>query len=234
MNYNEALAYIHGVEKFGIVLGLDTIKNLLDRLENPQNRLKFIHIAGTNGKGSTSSFVANTLIKAGYRTGLYTSPFLERFNERIKIDGVDISDKDLAECVVAVKEKVDEMLKDGLAHPTEFEIITALAFYYFDKKDVEIVVLEVGLGGRYDATNVIDSALVSVIASISKDHTRVLGDDIESIAREKAGIIKRGTHVILYGQDEIVEEVVENQAISQRASISITDNESIKNGRAHV
>src|SRR3712207_1673115 len=226
MNYNEALAYIHGVEKFGMVLGLDTIRNLLNRLGNPQNRLKFVHIAGTNGKGSTSAFVSNTLVKAGYRTGLYTSPFLERFNERIKIDGIDIGDQELAECVMEVKKKIDEMLEDGLNHPTEFEIITALAFYYFDKMDVDIVVLEVGLGGRYDATNVIDSVLVSAIASISKDHTKVLGDDIESIAKEKAGIIKKGSHVILYGQDKIVEDVIKNQAISQCASISITDNES--------
>ncbi len=198
MNYEQALAYIHKIDRFGMVLGLDTIRELLKRLGNPQDELKIIHVAGTNGKGSTSSFIASSLIESGYKIGLYTSPFLERFNERIKVDGIDIGDQDLADTVEIVRDKIETMVSDGLNHPTEFEVVTAVAFYYFKKVNVDLVVLEVGLGGRYDATNVIDKSLVSVIASISKDHTKVLGDDIEKIAWEKAGIIKEGTVVVNY------------------------------------
>lgn len=228
MNYEQALKYIHGIDRFGMVLGLDNIRELLKRLGNPQQGLKFIHIAGTNGKGSTSAFISNSLVKSGYKTGLYTSPFLERFNERIKIDGRDIGDQDLADIATLVKEKVEDMVDEGLNHPTEFEIITALAFYYFKIMEVDFVVLEVGLGGRYDATNVIDGSIVSLIASISKDHTGVLGGDIVKIAWEKAGIIKEGGHVILYGQDKEIEDVIKEEANIQGAQVIVTDNESIK------
>lgn len=227
MNYEQALAYIHKIDRFGMVLGLDTIRELLKRLGNPQDDLKIIHIAGTNGKGSTSSFIASSLIESGYKIGLYTSPFLERFNERIKVDGIDIGDQDLADTVEIVRDKIETMVSDGLNHPTEFEVVTAVAFYYFKKVNVDLVVLEVGLGGRYDATNVIGKSLVSVIASISKDHTKVLGDDIEKIAWEKAGIIKEGGHVILYGQDKLVEDVIKKVASENNADILVTDNESI-------
>lgn len=160
MNYEQALAYIHKIDRFGMVLGLDTIRELLKRLGNPQDELKIIHVAGTNGKGSTSSFIASSLIESGYKIGLYTSPFLERFNERIKVGGIDIGDQDLADTVEIVRDKIETMVSDGLNHPTEFEVVTAVAFYYFKKVNVDLVVLEVGLGGRYDATNVIDKSLV--------------------------------------------------------------------------
>lgn len=228
MNYTEAINYIHGVDRFGMILGLDSIRELLRRLDNPQDNLNIIHIAGTNGKGSTASFISSVLVESGYKTGLYTSPFLERFNERIRIDGEEIKDEDLAECVSEVREKVDEMLEDGCNHPTEFEIVTATAFYFYNREKVDALVLEVGLGGRFDATNVIEKSLLSVIASISKDHIGVLGDTVEKIAFEKAGIIKENGQVILYGQEKNIEEVIKNIANERNANVIVTDNNKIE------
>ena len=219
MNYSEALEFIHGVEKFGMVLGLDSIRSLLDRLDMPQDRLKFIHISGTNGKGSTATFISNILIEAGYNVGLYTSPFLEVFNERIRLNGQNIGDQDLADSVELVKEACQKMVEDGLAHPTEFELVTATAFDY--------VVLEVGLGGRYDATNVIDQSLVSAIASISLDHTMVLGDTVDKVAYEKAGIIKKNGQVIMYEQGPEATGVVEEVCQEEGAGLIISKNSSI-------
>ena len=228
MNYKEALDFIHGVEKFGMVLGLDSIRSLLDRLGRPQDRLEFIHIAGTNGKGSTSSFISNILIEAGYDVGLYTSPFLEVFNERIRLNNSNIGDQDLADCVAKVQDACRDMVEVGLAHPTEFELVTATAFVYFEQKKVDYVVLEVGLGGRYDATNVIDKSLVSAIASISLDHTKVLGDTIDKVAYEKAGIIKKSGQVIMYEQGPEATEVVERVCKEEGASLIISKNTSIE------
>ena len=234
MNYTEALEYIHGVDKFGMILGLDSIRELLRRLGNPQENLNIIHIAGTNGKGSTASFISSVLVESGYRTGLYTSPFLERFNERIRIDGEEIDDQRLADCVEKVKEKAEEMAAEGLQHPTEFEIVTATAFYFYNEEKVDALVLEVGLGGRFDATNVIDKSLVSLIASISKDHIGVLGDTVEKIAYEKAGIIKENGKVFLYGQEESVEKVVEDVCREKNAELVKTDNDSIEITKANL
>lgn len=228
MNYSEALEFIHGVEKFGMILGLDSIRNLLDRLGRPQDRLKFIHISGTNGKGSTSTFISNILIEAGYSVGLYTSPFLEVFNERIRLNGCNIDDQDLADSVELVKEACQKMLGEGLAHPTEFELVTATAFVYYTSKQVDYVVLEVGLGGRYDATNVIDKSLVSAIASISLDHTKVLGDTIDKVAYEKAGIIKKKGQVIMYEQGPEATEVVERVCKEEGANLIISRNSGIE------
>jgi len=227
MNYSEALEFIHGVEKFGMVLGLDSIRSLLDRLDMPQDRLKFIHISGTNGKGSTATFISNILIEAGYNVGLYTSPFLEVFNERIRLNGQNIGDQDLADSVELVKEACQKMVEDGLAHPTEFELVTATAFVYYANKEVDYVVLEVGLGGRYDATNVIDQSLVSAIASISLDHTMVLGDTVEKVAYEKAGIIKKNGQVIMYEQGPEATGVVEGVCQEEGAGLIISKNSSI-------
>ena len=224
MNYTEALEYIHSVDKFGMILGLESIRELLSRLGNPQNDLKIVHIAGTNGKGSTASFVSNVLIESGYSTGLYTSPYLERFNERIRINGKEINDQELADCVEKVKEMAEKMASEGLQHPTEFEIVTATAFYFYKMKKVDALVLEVGLGGRFDATNVIDSSVASLIASISRDHIGILGDTVEKIAYEKAGIIKENSQVFLYEQKESVHEVVKNVCIEKNAKLVITDN----------
>lgn len=228
MNYREALDYIHGTKKFGSKLGLDNIRALLGLLENPQQDLKFIHVAGTNGKGSTSSFIANTLIEAGYKVGLFTSPYLEVFNERMRINNTDISDDSLAQITLNVKEKVEVMLSRGMNHPTEFEIVTAIAMEYFKKENVDFVVLEVGLGGRYDSTNVIEDSLASVITTISMDHTDILGDTIGKIAYEKAGIIKDNGLVISYPQDKEAQEVIIDVAQKKNSELIIVPIEKIE------
>ncbi len=228
MNYKEALEYIHGANKLGIKLGLNSIKELLKRLGNPQDNLKIIHIAGTNGKGSTASYISSVLVESGYKTGLYTSPYLERFNERIRINGEEIDDQRLVECVEIVKEKAEEMLKDGLGHPTEFEIVTATAFYFYNEEKVDLLVLEVGLGGRFDATNVIDKSLLSIISSVSRDHTQLLGNNLEEIAFEKAGIIKEAGDLVLYSQTPVVEKTIEDICKERNAQLIKSDNSSIE------
>ncbi len=192
MTKDEALSFIHGALKFGSVLGLDSIKRLMEYMGNPHKGQKYIHVAGTNGKGSVSTMLSEILMASGYSVGLYTSPALVNFNERIRLNGVEISDEDLSLCTKEVKEASEKIVKDGYPHPTEFEIVTAIAFLYYKKKNADIVVLEVGMGGRLDATNVIEKPLISIITSISLDHTDRLGETIEEIAGEKCGIIKKG------------------------------------------
>ncbi len=182
MDYNEALNYIHSLERFGSRPGLERIEKLLSFLGDPQKDLRFIHVAGTNGKGSTCAMTASALKKAGYKTGLYISPYITCFRERIQVNGEYISEEDLAVLTKKVKDTGIEV--------TEFEFITAVAFLYFKMQRCDVVVLETGLGGRLDATNVITSPLCAVITGIDKDHTGVLGDTIEKIAAEKCGIIK--------------------------------------------
>ena len=194
MNCSEAIEYIHSLERFGIMPGLERISALCEKLGNPQNNLKIIHVAGTNGKGSTCTICANILREAGYKVGLYTSPYVVDFRERIQINGEMIPEIDLAQCVTEVKSAADE---SGI-ESTEFEFITAVAFLYFSKSGCDYVVLEVGLGGRFDATNVIPAPQACVLCSISLDHTSVLGDTVEKIAFEKCGIIKSGSRVIVY------------------------------------
>lgn len=207
MNYIKALEYIESTGKFGSKLGLDNVAKLLEILGNPQDKLKIIHVAGTNGKGSTCAYLNSILVNAGYKTGLYTSPFLEEFNERIRINGINIPDDDLAELISEVKEKIDIMIAEGFDHPTEFEIITAAAFLYFSRQNIDFLVLEVGLGGRLDATNVC-IPVVSVIASISLDHVQFLGDTLAKIAFEKGGIIKPNIPTVLYNQtEEVISEI---------------------------
>ncbi|UOW68179.1 bifunctional folylpolyglutamate synthase/dihydrofolate synthase [Paraclostridium bifermentans] len=210
MNYNEALQFIHESHKFGMRLGLDNIKKLLELLGNPQNNLKIIHVAGTNGKGSTCSFISSILKESGYKVGLYTSPFLETFTERIRVNGENISEEEVGKIVSLIKEKIEIMVSEGYSYPTEFEIVTAMAFYYYNQEKVDFVALEVGLGGRYDATNVIDKPVVSAITSISLDHTGILGDTLGKIAFEKGGIIKEDCSTIVYPQQEEASEVIKN------------------------
>ncbi|MDY0236729.1 MAG: folylpolyglutamate synthase/dihydrofolate synthase family protein [Gudongella sp.] len=205
MNYNEALAYINDKDKYGSRLGLDSIGTLLGYLENPHKNLKCIHVAGTNGKGSTSAYIAQMLRTAGYRVGLYTSPYLESFTERIQINNLDIPKEDLAKITELVKMASDKMVENGIEHPTTFEIVTAIAFVYFREQDVDYVVLEVGLGGRYDSTNIIQTSLASVITTIDYDHTEILGNTLSEIAYQKAGIIKENGLVILYPQNSEAE-----------------------------
>ncbi len=196
MHYEEALDWIHSIARFGMNQGLERIEALLDLLGNPHRSCKYLHIGGTNGKGSTAAFAAAMLEEAGYRVGLYTSPYLVQFTNRMAINGRDIPRKRLVELVNKVKPLVEKIAADPvLGQPTEFEVVTALAFCYFAEESPDIVVLEVGLGGRLDATNVVQP-LVTAIATISLEHTQVLGNTVEEIAREKAGIIKNGAPVV--------------------------------------
>ncbi|NJJ34423.1 bifunctional folylpolyglutamate synthase/dihydrofolate synthase [Clostridioides difficile] len=217
MKYEEALEYISQTNKFGIRLGLENIGKLLELLGNPQETLNIIHVAGTNGKGSVCSFVSNILRECGYKVGLYTSPYLETFTERIRVNGENIPQDDVVRIIELIKEKIDIMVEQGYAYPTEFEVVTAMAFYYYSEQNVDFVALEVGLGGRYDATNIITKSLVSVIASISLDHTGILGDTIEKIAYEKAGIIKENGVVLVYDQTDEVKNVIKSVCNEKKA-----------------
>ena len=187
---------IHEFNRFGMVLGLDRMEELLRRLGNPQDDLKVIHVAGTNGKGSVSKYLEEGLSACGYKMGLYTSPYIETFNERIRYDGADISDEDLEYYGQKVVSAAEAMVVDGLDSPTEFEVVTAIAFLYFAGRQADITILEVGLGGIGDSTNVVKSPLASVITSISYDHMAQLGSSLAEIAVNKAGIIKTGCPVI--------------------------------------
>ena len=223
MNYREALDYIHGMNRFGIKLGLENTITLLALLGNPQERMQFIHVAGTNGKGSVSAYLASVMEASGKKTGLYTSPYIQRFTERIRVNGAEISEEAVARWAGVVREKIDEMVARGRNHPTEFEALTALALCYFAEENCDVVVLETGMGGRFDATNVIEKPLVSVITTIDYDHMEYLGDTIEKIAYEKAGIIKKGCSVVCYPQRDTVRQVLEQAAAEKGAELVVSD-----------
>lgn len=207
MNFEETMEFIQRKGRFAVKSGLDNIRTLLQYMGNPQDRLQFVHVAGTNGKGSTVAFISHVLMEAGYETGRFTSPYLERFTERIKVNDAEISKEDLCRIASYVKECTETMEKEGHACPTQFELITAIGFQYFYEQHCDIVVLEVGLGGRLDATNIILPPLVAVITTIDYDHMAYLGNTLVEIAGEKAGIIKSGSHVVLYPQVDDVEKV---------------------------
>lgn len=219
MSYAEALEYIHGISWTFCKPGLERIRALCDGLGNPQKSLKFIHVAGTNGKGSFCSMLAGILSKSRHRVGLFTSPYVLRFNERMQIDGVPIPDGRLAEITSRVRPIADRMTD----RPTEFELITAIAFCYFAEECVDLVVLEAGMGGRLDSTNVIDDPLLSVITGIALDHTAFLGDTVEKIAAEKAGIIKEGRPVLYGGEDDAAARVIADAARGKNAKMYVTD-----------
>ena len=208
----DAVSKIHAFEKFGSILGLERMTILMELLGNPQDDLKVIHVAGTNGKGSICRYLYCALQAAGYKTGLYISPFIEVFNERIEAGGAYISDEDLAKYTDRVLAQVKVMTDAGHQSPTEFEVITAVAFLYYKEVGCDFVVLEVGLGGRGDSTNIVKNPLATVIASISFDHTDRLGNTIEEIAAEKAGIIKAGCPVITSCEDEAALGVIRAKA----------------------
>lgn len=216
MNYEETLEKIHGFQKFGSKLGLERMNVLLKLLGNPERQMRVIHVAGTNGKGSVCRYLTAALAENGYKVGLYTSPYLERFTERIEFDGSEISERDLTDCADAVFEKVQEMLDSGMESPTEFELVTAMAFVYFSRKPMDFLVLEVGLGGRGDSTNVIEKPVASVITSISYDHTDVLGETLTEIAWEKAGIIKPGCPVISSVREPEAQVVIRQAAAEKK------------------
>ena len=219
MNYTEALEYIHSVVWKGSRPGLARITELLEKLNNPQNGLKFIHIAGTNGKGSNSAMLESILRAAGYKTGLFVSPYIKHFNERICVNGKPISNKDLAAATAAVRPFADSM-QDA---PTEFELITAIGLVHFLKERCDVVVLETGMGGRLDSTNVIKDPLACVITGIAMDHTAFLGDTVEKIAAEKAGIIKLGCPVIWGGYDKGARAVIESKAREMGSSFTAAE-----------
>ena len=219
MNYKESLEYINSTAWFGGEPGLGRIRALLSALGDPQKAFRTVHIAGTNGKGSCAAMTASVLKAAGYRTGLFTSPYLHRFNERMQINGEPIGDEELAALVTQIRPIADAM-ED---HPTEFELMTAVALLWYLRERCEIVVLEVGLGGRLDATNVIGAPEAAVIMNIGLDHTAVLGDTVEQIAAEKAGIVKPGCAVALYPQTPEAEAVVRERCEAVGASLRVAD-----------
>lgn len=223
MNAEQAIAYIHSVCWKGSIPGLGRTQELLEKMGNPEKKLKFVHIAGTNGKGSTAAMTASILRKAGYRTGLYTSPYIYRFHERIQVDGVEISDEDLAEITEYVKPLADSMAQS----PTEFELVCCIAFEYFYRKKCEIVVLEVGMGGAWDATNVIEVPEVAVITNIGLDHTEYLGDTVEKIAETKSGIFKPHGHGVVYRSTPSVEAVYERVCAERDVSLRKADFEGL-------
>lgn len=222
MNYEQALEYIHSVNWAFCKPGLERIIALCKALGNPQKKLRFIHVAGTNGKGSTSAMLASVLQKAGYRTGLYTSPYIRTFCERIRVDGENIPQDTLAALTARVRPIADTMADK----PTEFELITALAFAYFYQSKCDVVVLEVGLGGRLDSTNVIETTALSIITGIDFDHTALLGNTIEEIAKEKAGIIKEGRPVLFGGGEGAARDTVLRAALAKNAPFYTVDRSS--------
>lgn len=219
MTSDEAMQFIHEKIWQGSKPGLSRTRELLSKMGNPQNRLRFVHIAGTNGKGSTSAMLASILECAGLKTGLYTSPFLFRFGERMKVNGEAISDDDLA----AITEFCAPLALSMEDRPTEFELVTAIAFEFFLRQKCDIVVLETGMGGRLDSTNVIEKPLCSVITNIGLDHTRELGDTVEKIAGEKAGIIKRGCPTVVYDLPENVFEVISAHCLELNSPLTSAD-----------
>ena len=221
-NVSKAVEKIGQFDKFGSVLGLERVSELLKRLGNPQEDLKIIHIAGTNGKGSVSRFVYTTLREAGYKVGIYSSPYLEVFNERIEADGQYISDQELENYTDQAAKIAKEMCDEGLLSPTEFDVVTAIAFMFFKDKNVDYVVLEVGLGGRGDSTNVIKNPLVTAITSISYDHMDRLGNTLGEIAFEKAGIIKKAPVVTGIMPKEAM-DVISAKAIDNGAPLYKTE-----------
>ena len=224
MNATEAIEYIHSVCWKGSVPGLGRTQALLEKMGNPEKKLKFVHIAGTNGKGSTAAMTASILRKAGYRTGLYTSPYIYCFHERMQVDGMEITDEELT----AVTEYVKPLAQSLKETPTEFELVCCIAFEYFVRKGCDIVVLEVGMGGAFDATNVIETPEVAVITNIGLDHTEVLGDTLEKIAETKSGIFKDNGHAVVYRGTPSVEAVFERVCVERNTALVKADFASLK------
>ena len=223
MKYEEAMEYIDVCNALGSIPGLESIERLTACLDNPQEKLTFIHVAGTNGKGSVSAFVANVLKTAGYRVGRYISPTIFTYCERFQVNDRMISKKDLGELMEQVKEACDKIVADGHPHPTSFEIETALSFLYFVKKECDVVVLETGMGGALDATNIIPSPKLCVLTSISMDHMQFLGNTLTAIATEKCGIIKPETTVISTRQTQEAMDVVQKVCMEKKVELIISD-----------
>lgn len=242
MNYNESMEYMNSVNQYGSVLGLENTKELLKRLGNPQGKLRFVHVAGTNGKGSVCTYITRILVDAGYCVGRYISPTIFEYRERIQVisktssansicntemttstNSAYISEEQVAKHLTLIKDTIETMTAENLPHPTPFEIETAMAFLEFVEAGCDIVVLEVGMGGRLDSTNVITSVDCAVLASISMDHMGFLGNTLEEIAAEKAGIIKNHFKVVSYDQNESVRNVIQEKCTLENAMVRFAD-----------
>lgn len=226
----DPIAYINTPRWQASRLGLERIRELLERLGRPQDRLKFVHVAGTNGKGSICAYLASILSAAGHRTGMFTSPYIERFEERIRVDGAMISPDELRDVTLAVREHAEAMAEETDDHPTEFELMTAVALEHFARCGCDIVVLEVGLGGRLDSTNVIDAPEACVIARIGLDHTALLGNTLAAIAGEKAGIVKEGSAVVSWPQEPEAMAVIEHAAAEHGCELRVPDFAQLEEG----
>jgi dihydrofolate synthase/folylpolyglutamate synthase len=207
VNYDQALEYIHNLTTFGFNFGLERITELLERFYNPHEKLKIIHVGGTNGKGSTSAMISSILKESGYKVGMYISPHLHSYTERFTINGNEIDKQELAEIISQMKPQLEDMVKEGFEHPTEFEVGTAIALLYFFRQRVDFLVFEVGLGGTIDSTNVVNPIL-SVITNVSRDHMDYLGETVEEIATVKAGIIKKGRPVVTAAKGKPLEIII--------------------------
>ncbi|MBE5881504.1 MAG: bifunctional folylpolyglutamate synthase/dihydrofolate synthase [Lachnospiraceae bacterium] len=225
MNYKQAMEYMESLQGLGSVPGLSNIINLCEKLGNPQDELSFIHIAGTNGKGSVSAFLSSVLTCAGYRVGSYNSPTIREYRERICVGGRMIAQKSLCALLERVKEACEELVSEGKEHPTPFEVETAVGFLYFKEKKCDYVVLECGMGGKLDATNLVTRTLAAVFTPISMDHMGFLGNTIEAITEQKAGIIKSGCRVISAQQSEEVAAVIERVSREQLTEPVFVQNE---------
>lgn len=234
MNYKEAMAYMEELGQYGSVMGLVSMRELCARLHDPQDKLKFVHVAGTNGKGSIVAYVSTVLMRAGYKVGRYVSPTVSDYRERFQIGGRMITQADLCRYLEPVREAAEAMAAEGRPHPTAFEVETATAFLYFLDKQCEIVVLETGLGGATDATNVIVTTLVAAFASISRDHMGILGETLEQIASVKAGIIKNGCYVVSVRQPPEVMQVLRQAALLCKAEFHMADVNQTQNIRYGV
>ena len=224
MNYKETLDYIESLQNLGSKPGLSRVSELARLMGNPQNELKIIHVTGTNGKGSACAMIESVLVKAGYKTGKFSSPWIEKINEYICIGGQPLTDDEFAEAVseaAAFADKMDD-------HPTEFELITVAAYNWFKKQNCNVVIVETGMGGLGDATNIIENPLLSVITNVAMDHTKFLGETIEEIAGNKAGIIKEKCPVLFGGDDETALKVIEKIASEKKSELFTTDKPDVK------
>lgn len=228
MNYDEVTSYLLNIPKFSKKTSMENLAEILKRLGNPQEQVKSIHVAGTNGKGSVCAFLNTMLVKSKKQVGMFTSPHLVKMNERMRMNGEMVSDEEFVRIFQKVKDKVEEMQQEGFVHPSFFEFLFLMAALLFTEHQLEYGIFEVGLGGRLDATNILRKPEVSVITSLSLDHTEILGNTIEQIAAEKGGIIKEGVPVVFYQSSEQAAEVIAKIAEKKRAPLIILKDEDIK------